>query len=67
MQNERLVELEIKLAFQEDLVQELNTIVANQQRMIDNLEKICRILAERMDSFNSQQLKHGGQEVPPHY
>lgn len=68
MNEERLIELEIKAAYQEDLLQELNKIVAGQQLQIDRLEATCKILNERIESLSVQG---GGaenvDEVPPHY
>ncbi len=67
MNEQRLVELEIKTAYQEDLLQELNKIVAQQQHQILLLEKTCQLLHERMNSF---RLEHGDDVIdppPPHY
>lgn len=61
------MELEIKAAYQEDLLQELNKIVAQQQQQILLLEKTCQLLHERM---NSLHLKNGDEvidQLPPHY
>ena len=38
MNADRIIELEIKTAYQEDLFQALNKIVGNQQQQIDRLE-----------------------------
>ena len=67
MDEDRFVELEIKLAYQEDLLQELNKIVARQQQAIIELERACRMLAERIDSMSFQQSKTIVDEIPPHY
>jgi|TARA_B100002003_G_scaffold243129_1_gene267127 SlyX protein len=37
---EMLVELQTKLSFQEDLLQQLNTVVTRQQNQIDELRRI---------------------------
>ena len=34
---EKLIDLETKFSFQEDLLNELNNVVANQQKQIDEL------------------------------
>lgn len=68
MNNDRLIELEIKVAYQEDLVQALNKIVAQQQQQIDNLENACRLLNERLLSLSSENASAGfAIEKPPHY
>jgi len=68
MSEERLIELEIKLAYQEDLLQQLNTIVASQQQQISRLETTCTLLHERQKTF-AQSLGGDEQtvEIPPHY
>lgn len=69
MDEERLVDIEIKLARQEDLLDVLNNTVYRQQRRIDELEALCAALAKRL--AESQQADSGGQqsahEIPPHY
>ncbi len=66
---ERIMELEIKAAYQEDLLQALNQIVSNQQQQIDRLEAICRLLSERMQNLLSEPGNSGDpvHEIPPHY
>jgi len=68
MNDDRIIELEIKAAYQEDLLQELNKIVGQQQLQIDRLEATCRLLNERIKNLSIE----GGsseniEEVPPHY
>jgi SlyX protein len=68
MNDDRIIELEIKAAYQEDLLQELNKIVGQQQQQIDRLEATCRLLNDRIKSLSTE----GGSgeivdEVPPHY
>ena len=68
MNEDRIIELEIKTAYQEDLLQELNKIVSRQQQQIERLEATCRLLDERIKSLSIE----GGSdenidEVPPHY
>lgn len=67
MDEQRLIELEIKAAYQEDLLQDLNKIVIQQQHQIAILEKTCQLLYERM---NNLHLEKGGEVIdqpPPHY
>ncbi|TRX00688.1 SlyX family protein [Candidatus Methylobacter oryzae] len=68
MNDERIIELEIKAAYQEDLLQELNKIVAGQQQQIERLEATCKMLNERIKGLSIEG--SGGEkveEVPPHY
>lgn len=50
-EEQRLIELEIKFAYQEDLLQTLNAIVTRQQKEISQLEKTCQILSERLKAL----------------
>ena len=63
---DRFVDIEIKLAHQEDLVDSLNGIVYQQARKIDQLEAMIAKLAEHI-----RNLQEAGQnpinERPPHY
>jgi len=64
----RIVELETKLSFQEDLLQELNSHVINQQSQIDKLETLCNLLKEQYKEIvSSLPDVVSGDEVPPHY
>ncbi|MEQ1529016.1 MAG: SlyX family protein [Methylococcales bacterium] len=68
MSESRVIELEIKAAYQEDLLAELNQIVCKQQQQIDRLEATCELLNERIKSLSTEGI--GGEvidEVPPHY
>jgi SlyX protein len=70
MNDDRIIELEIKTAYQEDLLQELNKIVSQQQQQIDRLEATCRLLNERILSLSSIGGSGGVEnveELPPHY
>jgi SlyX protein len=63
---DRFVDIEIKLAQQEDLVDTLNQTVYQQSRRIDQLEAMVAKLAEHV-----RNLQEAGQgpvnERPPHY
>ena len=64
----RLDELETKVAFQDDLVEELNRIVAAQQAQIDLLQKQVQLLYDQVRSLAPSHLATGGEEErPPHY
>ena len=68
MNDDRIIELEIKTAYQEDLLQELNKIVGLQQQQIDRLEATCRLLNDRITSLSTERgSSEVIDEVPPHY
>lgn len=63
---DRFVDIEIKLAHQEDLVETLNQTIYQQGRRIDQLEAMVAKLADHV-----RNLQEAGQqplnEKPPHY
>ena len=52
--DERLVNLEIKLASQDDLLDTLNQTIYRQQKKIDELDALCAALARRMTELQRQ-------------
>jgi SlyX protein len=62
----RFVDIEIKLAHQEDLVESLNQMVYQQSRRIDQLEAMVSQLAEHIRN-NAQSGPNPVNERPPHY
>ena len=68
MQDERFNNLEIKVSYQEELLNELNIIVAKQQRQIDflikNIEESSKNQIGSQEKSLFEQLKD---ERPPHY
>ncbi len=68
MSEDRLINIETKLAFQEDLIEELNKTVYQQQQKIERLEAICEALARQMRSLaEAGNEKASANERPPHY
>lgn len=63
---ERFIDIEIKLAHQEDLVEELNQVVYQQSRRIDQLEAMVAKLAEHVRN-NAHSGPGTLNEKPPHY
>ncbi|MCK0536796.1 SlyX family protein [Alcanivorax quisquiliarum] len=69
MDEQRLIDIETKLAYQEDLLLTLNEIVATQQQQIDQLEQVCRSLIGHIKDMSYQLRDQRGteHELPPHY
>lgn len=64
----RLIELEIKAGFTEDLLDQLNDQVYRQQQQIDALVQEIRQLRERMpESGGGADTRNLRDEIPPHY
>lgn len=63
----RLTELEIKLSFTEDLVDELNRTVARQQEQIGLLQDELRALFQQMQQMAPAEKTDLREDIPPHY
>ena len=66
----RLDELESRLAFQDDLNENLNGVVVRQDRELVRLERRVRELESRLKEFAELAAAPGaaaGHEIPPHY
>ncbi len=68
MNENRIIELEIKQAYQEDLIQALNRVVADQQKQIGKLEETCKLLNDKIKSLAfAGRDPDNVDERPPHY
>jgi len=68
MSEDRLVDIEVKLAHQEQLLTDLDDVVTKQQAKIMQLEELCSSLVERIRSVSEGTPGDGPQdERPPHY
>lgn len=66
--DERLTQLEIKLSYAEDLLDTLNTLVAQQQERIDLLTRELVALRYQQDQDQGQPtFRSLRDELPPHY
>ena len=68
MNENRITELETKVAYQEDTIQELNQVIISMQKQLDGLEITCQALKDRvrdMSGMLSNISEHD--EKPPHY
>ncbi|MEO4028390.1 SlyX family protein [Chromobacterium vaccinii] len=69
-ENENRVEaLEVRLAFQDELLDALNATVARQQKEIDLLQQQIRLLYQQFRSAQPDDSPGGSprDEIPPHY
>lgn len=67
---ERLAELESQAAFQEELHQRLDDVVARQDQELLRLKEQLAALARRVAQLQEPGLsssENGADEVPPHY
>lgn len=63
----RLTELEIKASFHDDLLEQLNDVIARQQQQIDALQRELRALREQVRDHGSGGPGIVRDERPPHY
>lgn len=67
---QRLTDLEIKVSFQEDTLDQLNAVVVRQQRQIDALLRELADLRDRVPDADAAAVgtfRSLRDELPPHY
>ncbi len=68
MIEKRLENIEAKITFQEDLIEELNKTVYQQQQKLERLEAICEALARELRALaEAGNEGKSANERPPHY
>lgn len=67
MMENRVTELEVKLAFAEDLLDTLNRTVFRQQERIEQLERALRELRALVAEALPAEQRSLRDEIPPHY
>jgi len=64
----RIIELETRLSYQDYTIAELNEVVTRQQRQIDQLETAVHALRSHIKQQESSGLARADEELPPpHY
>lgn len=65
---EQVSNLEIKLAFQDDLLETLNQIVIGQQKQLGLLQQQVQLLYQQVKSLQPSNIADLAEEAPPpHY
>ncbi|MAD28546.1 MAG: SlyX protein [Woeseiaceae bacterium] len=68
MQDDRLIDIETKLSYQESLLDQLNSIIIKQQAELDVLKRSLKNLQERISLLNEASSENNNiNELPPHY
>jgi len=72
MSEQRLVDIETKIAYQEDTIGQLNDVICQQQNQIDDLERLTQQLLGRVRDLSDTASQSGNtfsatEERPPHY
>jgi len=64
----RIIDLESKLAFQDETIHELNEVITDQQKQLDELREEIRLLNLRIVSVAESSGSTEEKELPPpHY
>ncbi|MDH4133806.1 MAG: SlyX family protein [Gammaproteobacteria bacterium] len=65
---DRLIELETRLAFQDHVVQQLNDTIVRQQRDLDGLRRDIEMLRNQLAALAPALVENRSDETPPpHY
>ncbi|MFO7885821.1 MAG: SlyX family protein [Desulfobacteraceae bacterium] len=69
MNEDRLTEIEIKLAYQEKTIKDLNDVICDQQKEIEKLGSICENLIKivKENGLTVPTIDASADEKPPHY
>jgi len=68
MIEDRLVDIEMKLSYQEETIRELNGVVCEQQKQIDQLESTYKVFESQVKNLSEAiGEKAPANEKPPHY
>lgn len=63
----RQIQIETKLAFQEQTIETLNTVVTRLQATVDRLSREVDALKAQLRTVAPSPIAGGGNEKPPHY
>lgn len=69
MDEQRIVELETRLAYQEHTLNELNDVITDQQKQLTRLEQLLTTLGSRIEALAEAVPRNtdAAVEKPPHY
>lgn len=68
MEEQRLIDIETKVLYQENTIEQLNQVVCRQQDQIEQLEKKIERLTKNFKSIlDMSEDVRPGHEKPPHY
>ncbi|MES9869834.1 MAG: SlyX family protein [Sedimenticola sp.] len=66
--NEELIDLQTRVAFQDDAIQELTLTVTRQQNQISELQTALQQLRQQLKNLTPSQVASADEETPPpHY
>ena len=63
----QITDFEIRLAFMDDSIRELNATVTAQQIEIERLKQLVELLHNQIEKFSQPPASENNEEPPPHY
>ncbi|MCW7754318.1 SlyX family protein [Desulfobotulus sp. H1] len=67
MNQEEIISLQTRIAYQEKLLQELSDVIFEQQKEIDRIQHLYKMLDHRLQSLAENASQNPASEKPPHY
>ena len=67
MDEQRLIEIETRIAWQDDALRQLSDALANQQRDIERLQRLCQAMQAQLTAVGDGARALPADEPPPHY
>jgi len=64
---QRITDLEARLAFQDDTIQTLSDVLFAQQRTVEQLQAQLGVLARRQEDIQGRMGGEEDEAAPPHY
>ena len=64
---DRLTAIEMKLAYMEDFVSQIQNVAVNQAKTIDKLQKEIKMMSDRIREMSNQMEGDIPNRKPPHY
>jgi SlyX protein len=64
---DKIIDIETRLAFQDDTIQQLNDVIYRQQKDIDRLDKTLHLLLGKLRELEDNTTTKVIDEKPPHY
>ncbi len=67
--DDAIIELQMKVSFQDSLLEELNQVIVDQQDQLSRLELAIETLKVQMNTMQTSMHQENSQqhEIPPHY
>ncbi len=65
---QQIIDLETRLAFQDDTIEQLSETIAKQQKQLEDLTRMVKIINKQIKSLPQELAGSAGDEPPPpHY